>query len=105
MYEFASVALTVRLKLPAAVGVPVTAPVAKLPDSPAGNAPAVAGSVSETQDFGVAPTARLQPSTQLTCAAGLTLAQASIHTRSASQWRGHAIPVDNRTPAVFAIGG
>ena len=47
----------------------------------------------------------LQPSTQLTCAAGLTLAQASIHTRSASQWRGHAIPVDNRTPAVFAIGG
>ncbi len=47
----------------------------------------------------------LQPSTQLTCAAGLTLAQASIHTRSASQWRGQAIPVDNRTPAVFAIGG
>ena len=47
----------------------------------------------------------LQPSTQLACAAGLTLAQASIHTRSASQWRGQAIPVDNRTPAVFAIGG
>lgn len=35
------------------------------PRSPSGNAPAMAGSLRETHDFGIAPTTRLQPSSQL----------------------------------------
>lgn len=47
----------------------------------------------------------LQPNTRLAIAAGLTLAQARLESRSARQWRQHgAPPPDNRTPAVFAIG-
>lgn len=46
----------------------------------------------------------LQPNTRLALASGLTLDHADIQSRSIAQWRSLPCPVDNRTPAVFAIG-
>jgi 16S rRNA (cytidine1402-2'-O)-methyltransferase len=46
----------------------------------------------------------LQPNTRLAIAAGLTLAQARVESRSVRQWRQHGEAPDNRTPVVFAIG-
>ncbi len=45
----------------------------------------------------------LQPTTRLAVASGLTLADASIRSLQARQWRG-AEPPGRNTPAVFAIG-
>jgi len=46
----------------------------------------------------------LQPATRLAAAIGLTLPGAATHSRAVSAWRQHPAPVDNGTPAVFAIG-
>ncbi|WP_312305898.1 SAM-dependent methyltransferase [Pulveribacter sp.] len=48
----------------------------------------------------------LQPGTRLAVAEGLTLDQARVHSHAVRRWREQpgAAP-DNRTPAVFAIGG
>ena len=46
----------------------------------------------------------LQPGTRLAAASGLTLPAAATHSRSVGTWRQRAAPVDNDTPAVFAIG-
>ncbi|WP_370679641.1 SAM-dependent methyltransferase [Comamonas sp. GB3 AK4-5] len=46
----------------------------------------------------------LQPGTRLAVASGLTLATACIQSHSAKQWKSLPCPVDNRTPAVFALG-
>jgi 16S rRNA (cytidine1402-2'-O)-methyltransferase len=46
----------------------------------------------------------LQPATRLAVASGLTLPGAATHSRAVSAWRRQAAPVDNDTPAVFAIG-
>lgn len=46
----------------------------------------------------------LQPQTRLAIASGLTLADANIQSHPVKQWRDLPCPVDNRTPAVFAIG-
>jgi 16S rRNA (cytidine1402-2'-O)-methyltransferase len=46
----------------------------------------------------------LQPATRLCIASGLTLPQASVHTRPVSAWRQQPPPVANDIPAVFAIG-
>lgn len=46
----------------------------------------------------------LQPGTRLAAASGLTLPTAGTHSRAVSSWRQSAAPVDNETPAVFAIG-
>ena len=45
----------------------------------------------------------LKPTTRLAVASGLTLADASIRSMAATQWRGLEAPGRN-TPAVFAIG-
>lgn len=48
----------------------------------------------------------LQPGTRLAIAAGLTLAQAQVHSRSVRQWRALAAPPpDKHLPVVFALGG
>lgn len=46
----------------------------------------------------------LQPNTRLVMASGLTLESASIHSRSAKDWKKLGTEPDNRTPVVFAIG-
>jgi len=46
----------------------------------------------------------LQPGTRVCVASGLTLAQARIRTRTIAAWRQQQPPIDNDTPAVFAIG-
>jgi 16S rRNA (cytidine1402-2'-O)-methyltransferase len=46
----------------------------------------------------------LQPGTRLAVASGLSLPQASVRMLAVGQWRQHAVPVANDTPAVFAIG-
>jgi 16S rRNA (cytidine1402-2'-O)-methyltransferase len=46
----------------------------------------------------------LQPATRLAAASGLTLPGARVHSRTMSQWRQHAPPIDNDLPAVFALG-
>ena len=47
----------------------------------------------------------LQPGTRLALAAGLTLAQAQVHSRSVQQWRALAAPPpDKHLPVVFALG-
>lgn len=48
--------------------------------------------------------ATLQPATRIAIASGLTLPTAATHSRVASAWRQQPSPVDNNTPAVFAIG-
>ena len=48
--------------------------------------------------------ATLQPNTRLVMASGLTLKSASIHSRSARDWKKLGTEPDNRTPVVFAIG-
>lgn len=48
---------------------------------------------------------QLQPNTRLAIAAGLTLAQARIESRSVRQWRQQGLPPpDRHTPTVFSIG-
>ena len=46
----------------------------------------------------------LQPSTRVVIASGLTLESASVHSRSAKDWKKLGTEPDNRTPVVFAIG-
>jgi 16S rRNA (cytidine1402-2'-O)-methyltransferase len=46
----------------------------------------------------------LQPGTRLAAASGLTLATAATYSRTVGQWRQRGAPLDNGTPAVFAIG-
>jgi 16S rRNA (cytidine1402-2'-O)-methyltransferase len=46
----------------------------------------------------------LQPATRLALASGLTLPGAATHSRAVSAWRQQTAPLDNGTPAVFAIG-
>jgi len=46
----------------------------------------------------------LQPSTRLAVACGLTLPGAIIRSQMVKVWRQQAAPVENDTPAVFAIG-
>lgn len=46
----------------------------------------------------------LQPGTRLAIASGLTLASASIQSRSVAAWKKSASGPDGQTPAVFAIG-
>jgi 16S rRNA (cytidine1402-2'-O)-methyltransferase len=46
----------------------------------------------------------LQPSTRLAIASGLTLASASIQSRSVAAWKKSPAGPDAQTPAVFAIG-
>jgi 16S rRNA (cytidine1402-2'-O)-methyltransferase len=48
--------------------------------------------------------ATLQPATRLAAASGLTLPGAATHSRAVATWRSHPAPVDNATPAVFALG-
>lgn len=48
--------------------------------------------------------ATVQPGTRLAMASGLTLESASIHSRSAKDWKKLGTAPDNRTPVVFAIG-
>jgi len=47
----------------------------------------------------------LQPGTRLALAAGLTLAQAGVHSASVAQWRKRGWEPDKHVPAVFALGG
>ncbi len=46
----------------------------------------------------------LQPNTRLAIASGLTLASASIQSRSVAAWKKSPTGPDGQTPAVFAIG-
>jgi len=46
----------------------------------------------------------LQAATRLATASGLTLPGAATHSRTVGAWRQQPAPVDNQTPAVFAIG-
>ena len=47
----------------------------------------------------------LQPGTRLATAAGLTLAQAQVQSRSVAQWRAlNPAPPDKHLPVVFALG-
>ena len=46
----------------------------------------------------------LQPQTRLAIASGLTLASASIQSRSVAAWKKSPTGPDAQTPAVFAIG-
>ena len=47
----------------------------------------------------------LQPGTRLATAAGLTLAQAQVQSRSVAQWRTlNPAPPDKHLPVVFALG-
>jgi 16S rRNA (cytidine1402-2'-O)-methyltransferase len=46
----------------------------------------------------------LQPTTRLAVSSGLTLAGAQNRSGSIKQWRQQPAPIDNDTPAVFAIG-
>lgn len=46
----------------------------------------------------------LQPKTRLAVASGLTLDNCSIRSQLVSEWRQRNSPVDNDTPAVFAVG-
>ena len=46
----------------------------------------------------------LQPTTRLAIASGLTLASASIQSRSVAAWKKSPAGPDGQTPAVFAIG-
>jgi 16S rRNA (cytidine1402-2'-O)-methyltransferase len=46
----------------------------------------------------------LQPATRLAIASGLTLSGEATHSRTVIAWRQQPAPVDNDTPAVFAIG-
>ena len=46
----------------------------------------------------------LRPGTRLAVSSGLTLPGASSRTETAQRWKQLPAPVDNRTPAVFAIG-
>lgn len=46
----------------------------------------------------------LQAATRVCVASGLTLPQARVQTKSVSAWRELPPPIDNDTPAVFAIG-
>lgn len=46
----------------------------------------------------------LQPATRVCVASGLTLPQARVQTKTVSAWRQLPVPVDNDTPAVFAVG-
>ena len=46
----------------------------------------------------------LQPGTRLAVASGLTLPQMQLASQTVQQWRAAPCPVDNRTPAVFALG-
>ncbi|GAA4428204.1 SAM-dependent methyltransferase [Acidovorax lacteus] len=46
----------------------------------------------------------LQPTTRLAVASGLTLPQMRLDSQTVQQWRSAECPVDNRTPAVFALG-
>ena len=46
----------------------------------------------------------LQPATRLAVASGLTLPGEATHSRAVTAWRQQPAPVDNDTPAVFAIG-
>ena len=46
----------------------------------------------------------LQPGTRLTIASGLTLASASIQSRSVAAWKKSHTGPDGQTPAVFAMG-
>ena len=49
-------------------------------------------------------TQTLQHHTRLAVARGLTLASASVRSDTVKGWRARALPVDERLPAVFAIG-
>lgn len=54
---------------------------------PGGNAPAMAGSLGEAHDFGIAPTARLQPSTQLHSPTPTSIPGGKVvGTRQLAQW-------------------
>jgi len=46
----------------------------------------------------------LQHNTRLGVGSGLTLARAQLHSDSVKNWKKKANPLDNATPAVFAIG-
>jgi len=46
----------------------------------------------------------LRPGTRLAVSSGLTLPGAISRTETAKRWQQLPVPVDNRTPAVFAIG-
>ncbi len=46
----------------------------------------------------------LQPHTRLAISSGLTLASVRINSHDISQWKQRPAPLDNATPAVFAIG-
>ncbi len=46
----------------------------------------------------------LQHNTRLAVSSGLTLAQAHTQSDSVKNWRKHPVPVNNSTPAVFALG-
>ena len=46
----------------------------------------------------------LQQNTRLAIGAGLTLARAQLHSDSVKNWKKKTSPLDNGTPAVFALG-
>lgn len=46
----------------------------------------------------------LQPSTRLAISSGLTLTRSACHSDSVKNWRKRTSPLDNSTPAVFAMG-
>ncbi len=46
----------------------------------------------------------LQPNTRLCISRGLTLAGSQVVSRSVQDWKKSPLPMDNTTPAVFAIG-
>lgn len=65
----------------------------------------MAGSVSETQDFGVAPTARLQPSTQLHAPTPTSIPGGKVvGTRQLAQWMQGQQGQQGRVLLLHAIG-
>lgn len=46
----------------------------------------------------------LQPSTRLAISSGLTLTRSACHSDSVKNWQQRTSPLDNSTPAVFALG-
>ncbi|WP_404300106.1 SAM-dependent methyltransferase [Alicycliphilus denitrificans] len=46
----------------------------------------------------------LRPDTRLAVAAGLTLTQGQVQSRSVRAWQQQALPADKHTPVVFAVG-
>ena len=80
-------------------------PPAQQPRAPAGNAPAMAASLPETHDFGVAATARLQPSTQLHGPTPTSIPGGKVvSTRQLAQWMQGQQGRQGRVLLLHAIG-